>query len=311
MKTSIKRIIKTSLSPLWQSRLARLVFTRHFYRYMIIPSERVIALRKTEESLGDSYWAGRLRKFAHIVDKGLQRRDFTKGHGMTAYGQAKRALSYIRSDEYLNDPSVKWAAKRLREYEDFQKGLLPQTAREYVKTTCSYDHLINAIKTRRSLRSYVQRPVTDQTVRKIVEVIDWSPTSCNRQTARVYATNNPELVKRCTAACSGAACFTDIYAPLFFSFCADMRLYEMPHELQLPYVDVALGVQNCNLVAHSLGISMTMLTWAQHTTQQERQLRRILKIPKHYQIIVNAVAGYPDGGVDAPARKNTELILVH
>jgi hypothetical protein len=126
----------------------------------------------------------------------------------------------------------------------------------------------------------------------------------------VYATNNPELVRQCVQLHGGAACFTDIYAPLFLTFCADPRVYEMPVEVALPYVDVALGVENCALAAHCLGVSLTLLTWALHTDQQDRDLRRILGIPSHMQIIVSAVGGYPDGGVQVPARKNKELFMV-
>jgi hypothetical protein len=83
-----------------------------------------------------------------------------------------------------------------------------------------------------------------------------------------------------------------------------------PNEVALPYIDVSLGVQNCALVAHALGISLTLLTWAQQVDWQEHELRRLLDIPVHFQIIVSAAGGYPDRGVDVPVRKTKELFLV-
>jgi hypothetical protein len=152
--------------------------------------------------------------------------------------------------------------------------------------------------------------VDDKVVESITDVLDWSPTSCNRQPGRVYVTNNPHIVQQCVRLHQGAACFTDIRAPLFLTFCADPRLYDMPTEVAVPYIDVALGVENCVLVAHTLGLSLTLLTWALHSDEQDRELRRILDIPRDLQIIVSAVGGYPNGGAQVPARKRKELFIV-
>lgn len=105
--------------------------------------------------------------------------------------------------------------------------------------------------------------------------------------------------------CAGATCFSGM-ASAFFCFCADVRVYEMPHEVMLPYVDIGLGVQNCALAAHCLGVSLTMLTWAQHASEDDLKLRRLLQIPDYCLIVVNAVGGYPDGGTEVPARKRFE-----
>ena len=228
---------------------------------------------------------------------------------MRACDQAKTALSHIQSQNALEDPSVQWAVSKIREYEEFQKSMLRTPMQGYAKTTCSYKQLLSVIKTRRSICSYRNMAMSDELVHKITEVLDWCPTSCNRQTAHVYATNNPKLVRECVRLHTGAACFTDIYAPLLLVFCADTRVYG-PNEVALPYIDVSLGVQNCTLVAHALGISLTLLTWAQHVDWQERELRRFLGIPEHIQIIISAVGGYPDRGGDVPARKKKELFLV-
>lgn len=298
------------LYPFLSNRYTRVFFTYYLYRRWIAHSEATVALRRREEKLDESYWMGKLRQYAHIIDKGLHSGDFSKGHGTRVYGPAKKALSHIKSDKGLRDPSVRWAAEKIRQYEEFQSSESPGITSEYIGTTCRYEDLLNAIKTRRCIRQYVDKPVEDKVIDKITNVLDWSPTSCNRQTARVYATNNPEIVRQCVKLHAGAACFTDIYVPLFLTFCADSRLYAMPTELVMPHVDVALGVQNCVLVAHTLGLSLTLLTWANRGDWHERELRRIFSIPRHFQIIVGAVGGYPAGGAQVPARKNKELFII-
>ena len=97
--------IRTMLFPLARNRLLRKVFAYYFYRKWIVASETAFALRKDEKQSDDSYWFGMLRKYAHIVDRGLKRCDFTKGLGVRAYDQAKTALSHIQSQDTLEDPS--------------------------------------------------------------------------------------------------------------------------------------------------------------------------------------------------------------
>ncbi|MDH7513862.1 MAG: nitroreductase family protein [Clostridiales bacterium] len=207
------------------------------------------------------------------------------------------------------DPSVAWAIQKLQDYEEIQRSGSPYKPEPYISTCCKCNQLIDAIKTRRSIRWYENRPVDDETVLRIIESVNWAPSSCNRQPAKVFVTNNPELSRRCLELCSGSSGFSD-YVPLFLIFASDPRAYEMPREVMMPYIDVSLGVQNCILVAHSLGISITLLTWAQSSKQQDKQLRRLLLIPDSCQIIVNATGGYPAFGAKVPARKTIEQTIV-
>jgi len=288
----------------------RRLLERCSYLKMITQSEAIIALRKREDKLDEFYWRGKLRHYGHALDKGLHRGDFSRGRGKRAYGLVKDALSHVSSKEGRRDPSVVWAARRIEQYEDFQTNESAGIVAAYIKTTCRHDDLLDAIRTRRSVRQYLDRPIDDETIKKIASVLDWSPTSCNRQPGRVYATSNPDLVRKCTTLHRGAACFTNIYAPMFLLFCADARLYRMPVEWAMPYVDVALGVQNCVLVAHTLGISLTLLTCATLGKRDERNLRKMFGIPKYFHIVVSAIGGYPNAGAEVPVRKNTELFLM-
>jgi len=263
-----------------------------------------------EADCDESYWVGRLRQYAHIIDKGLQRPDFSKGRGIRAYDLAGEALSHIKSREALGDPCVKWASTKVNQYEQLQSEGHFSPPEEHVPTCCAFEDLRDAIMTRRSIRNYLDAPVEADVIEAITDVLDWAPTSCHRQPGRVYATNKQDIVRQCVRLHAGAACFTDMDAPLFMVFCADMRLYSMPAELVMPYIDVALGVQNCLLVAHTLGLSLTPLTWGNRESWQECELRKLLDIPRHFQVVVSAVGGYPDRGVPVPTRKRKDLCII-
>lgn len=298
-----------------ESRLSRVPGIRwllipHLYHGPLSHSEKVIRLMRDGSCMDESYWAGMLRKYAHMVDKGLHSGDFSKGRGKTAYSLAKEALAHIGPEARSTDAVVAWAAERIRLYETFQSSESPTgVSGQYQEAACSYESLLDVMTTRRSIRRYVERPVQREVVERIAAVVDLAPTSCHRQPARICATNNPDIVRECMHLHIGAACFTDIYAPLYLAFCADARLYTLPDELFSPVIDVSLGVQNCLLAAHALGLSLTPLRWAYQGQWQEERLREILGIPAYCQVIVGVVGGYPDGGAETPVRKRPELVL--
>lgn len=297
------------LSPILKISVIRQILVHYYYRNIIKPSEMVFRFRQTGGSDDEEFLMAELRKNGHLIDKGLQRSGWEPGHSSQAYAEAKSILSRLKTSRILHDPSVIWVKEIITDYENIRKSKNMISRRmDYQNTLCTLDSLLDAIHTRRSIRQYQRRPITEEIIKKIVDVINWSPTSCNRQTAKVFATNDAATVQSCLKLCPGGGGFGN-FVPLFICFCSDIRAYEMATEVMMPYIDVSLGIQNCNLVAHTLGISMTLLSWAGHTNQQDRKLRQILGINANYEVIVNAVGGYPEHGVVAPSRKTIDSTL--
>lgn len=254
------------------------------------------------------YWASMLRKYVHILDKGLNRPDFELGHSRQCYEAAINAFGKIRPP-YDSDPSVMWARKKVAEYEQRQiNPVSPGVSEIKPNSEDDYNTLMRLIRGRRSVRTYAARAVEIDKLKTIVEAVNWSPSSCNRQPAKVFIAANPSLAVECAKTCAGATCFSG--EACFVSFCADMRVYNLPEEFLLPNLDIGLGIQNCLLVAHTLGISMTLLSWSQHTHEEDGKLRLLLGIPPHCRVIVNALSGYPALEAEPPARKGLEQTLV-
>lgn len=302
------RSIKNSIIKLLPFKVSRLLFypmiVSNSYREEIGLAESILLMRHNGTNLDSEYWAAILRKCGHIIDKGLQRCDCESGHSKEFYSLAKETLGKITENRILEDPSIIWARNKIIEYEEFQEKMCQDSEyMPFVSTTCTYDQLYDVIQTRRSVRMFMDRAVPRSDVEKIVSVINWAPASCNRQTAKVFIADSPEIVRKCIGSNNGATCLSD-NIPCFISFCADTRSYEMPHEMMLPILDTALGIQNCCLTAHSLGIGMTLLNWTHHTDEQNKLLRETLGIAPYFRIIANAVLGYPAQGVPLPARKS-------
>jgi len=306
----IAKALRTVLPDRWIRVLRDPLLLPGYYRRFAAEIERAIDAVRRGEGLDDDYWAAVVRKNAHIVDKGLARRDFERGHSEAYYQQALAALGMLSEERIGSDPSLVWARAKLDQYQSCQQGCddaLPASPEEM--SPGAEAALLEVIRGRRSVRCYADRPVDERTIRRVVEVVNWAPSSCNRQTARVFATTDPALVATCKSTCAGATSFS-APIPVFLAFCADLRPYALPEEMWLPMIDVSLGVQNCCLYAQTLGLSITILSWAQSTPDDERKLRQALDIPPQFRIVLNALMGYYDRTAQTPARKPADATCV-
>lgn len=244
-----------------------------------------------------------MRKYAHIVDKGLHRSDAEPGHSRAYYNLLKHAVERLENSQYSDDATLEWAKQRLQNYEDLQDGSdTAPLCGEKPEVTVTYDQISDLIKARRTNRDFSDKAVTDDTISRLKELANWASSSCNKQPIEIYATNDADLAAECLKCCKGGTGFSK-HIPSFWVFTANVRGYVWPSEMFLPYVDVSLGAQNVFLAETTLGLSSCILSWAQKDDEEERKLRDLLSIPAHHQIIFCAVTGYAKTQFQTPARK--------
>ena len=252
-----------------------------------------------------------VRKFGHILDKGLHRSDAEKGHSQSIAAELAKHIA-IAEKVYPNDDTFIWARNKLELYNQLQlHGHIAPLEEKQEGTSLSFNELEILIKNRRSNRLFKSLQIEERVLEKLASMVNWASSSCNKQPIVLYETTNPDLAKKCLRCCKGGTGFGD-FIPAFVSFTADMRGYYLPDEAFLPAIDVALGAQNLFLAAETLGLSCCGLTWAQKDAVDEQRLRQLLNIPVQNQIIFNAVLGYPSKYYVTPIRKSTyKTLIVH
>lgn len=286
-----------------------------FYRhYSIVPGlmflelRRILAIIRHRIRYADDpeVLLSGIRMRAHIVDKGLQVDNWEVGRSRAHYLQLCNDIEKLKDSSLGSDPSFKWALQKKAEYENAQIiGRCELTIKRDPLHTIAKEDLVTLMRNRRSIRTFENRQIPDGILRELADVIKWSPTSCNRQPARLFITQNPEKVAACLQQCVGATCFGDAL-PSFIAVCADTRFYTT-RDRNLPFIDVSLGVQNMLLLAHAQGIEGTILNWLHHTTREEVNLRAVLEIPEYYLIAFNLIIGYPAKSAPVPGRKGENL----
>lgn len=248
-----------------------------------------------------------IRKFGHIIDKGLHREDVVPGHSKAYFNDLKALVNKIKKTEYADEPTVIWAQEKLAIYESLQTH--PEQFKPFrhsiAVSSITFEQLEQLIKERRSNRCFTSQPITSETIAKLKDVANWAANSCNKQPIRIFVANEQSLAKECLKCCIGGTGFGE-NIPSFWCFTANVRGYVWPSEMYLPSIDTSLGAQNVFLAAQTVGITGTILSWGQHTNDDDKRLRSLLNIPNDYSIIFCAVMGYAEYGYLAPSRKNAE-----
>ena len=278
-----------------------IIIVPSYYKSIIEENEKYLTYSLKEDIHKDILL---MRKYAHIIDKGLHRSDASPGHSGNYANLLREIIERLSISYYKEDPTFLWAKSKLEYYDLLQSS--PEKFKnfkaEVPKCNITFEQLYEVITQRRSNRDFQERVIDQTTADKLTSIANWASSSCNKQPIEIYTALNPKLAKECLACCKGGTGFSD-YIPSLWVFTADSRGYIWPSEMYLPYIDVSLGVQNLLLAAHTLGISGTILSWAQKSLEEEIALRKLLKIPKEYIIICCAVLGYAKRHFLTPSRK--------
>jgi len=143
--------------------------------------------------------------------------------------------------------------------------------------------LIKAIKTRRSVRSFLDKKIPKDELNKIIESANWAPSACNIQGWRFIVLDNQEIINKIIE--------MDAAYLLNKPHTGILVLYDNRTD-NLEYKDniqsAAAAIQNMLLTAHSLNIGSC---WVCHLPTK-KQLRKLLKIPRNYDPIAYISLGY-------------------
>jgi nitroreductase len=148
-------------------------------------------------------------------------------------------------------------------------------------------HVLDAIKTRRSVRKYQNRPVPDELVDKLLAAAMQAPSARNQQPWQFAIIDDPKILAEIPAFMPNAAMAA--HAPLAILICGDLSLETSPGYW---VVDCAAAAQNVLLAAHGLELGAV---WCGVYPREPRMdgLRRLLGLPENVVAHSLVVLGYP------------------
>lgn len=158
--------------------------------------------------------------------------------------------------------------------------------------------LMQAIRERRSVRRFLDRPVPVDMLPVLAEALARAPSAGNHQSRHFLFVTDTEL--RC---CVAAACTQRFVAtaPLLLVACADRRLrrqYGARGAEEYTLLDVAAALQNYLLAAHAAGLATCWVA-----SFRAQALRRALHLPHYLRPVAVVPTGYAGEQPAAPPRR--------
>ncbi len=161
---------------------------------------------------------------------------------------------------------------------------------------------LQAIATRRSIRKFLGKPVSSDTVRMLLEAAMFAPSAGNEQPWQFIVLDDRKLLDEVPSICANASMCRQ--SPLAILVCGDKAFERYP---EFWVQDCSAAVENLLLAAHALGLGAV---WAGVYPLNDRVevFRRRLGLPEEITPFALVALGYPNEAPATPKRYNEERV---
>ncbi|MCD6568144.1 MAG: nitroreductase family protein [Dehalococcoidia bacterium] len=174
--------------------------------------------------------------------------------------------------------------------------------------------IMEAIRTRRSIRSYKTEPVKEESINSVLDAARWAPSWANTQCREFIVVKEGETRRRLaeTLPLWNSARLAIAQAPVLIVACARLgRSGFIDGELNTDkgdwyMFDVALAMQNLTLAAHALGLGTVHVG-----AFDAREAARILQVPAGVVVVEMTPLGYPAEDGRTPHREPLSEMVFH
>lgn len=174
--------------------------------------------------------------------------------------------------------------------------------------------VMEAIRTRRSIRKFRNKPVEEEKLRAVLEAVRQAPSWANLQCWRFVVVKNPVVRAKISNLSYVEAFFAPkgykanpakkalAEAPALIVACADPEQSGELGEQYYYLTDMGVASQNLMLAAHDQGLGTVFVG-----VFDEEKVRDLLGVPPNIRIVGLFPLGYPEGELkEGPSRKPLE-----
>jgi nitroreductase len=166
--------------------------------------------------------------------------------------------------------------------------------------------LSEAIKSRRSIRSYLKQDLPQETVNKLLEAARWAPSAGNVQPWTFVVAKSQQTKRSLSLAAYGQKDLEE--APVVIVVCADEKRAEQSYGVRGKTLyciqDTAAATQNILLTAHALGLGSCWIG-----AFKEDEVKKIIKAPREMRPVALIPVGYPNETPHARDRRPLNKIM--
>lgn len=160
--------------------------------------------------------------------------------------------------------------------------------------------LLQAIKERRSVRSFTDRKIQREKLEKIFDAARWAPSACNKQMWEFVVVESPETRKKIVKEGRAHFFIANAGAVIYVLYPKDVT---PEHGANIQ--SAAAAIQNMILYAHQEGLGTV---WAV-ACGDRKVVREILDIPDKYLIVAAVAIGYAERKPKPPKRRDLRDVV--
>lgn len=165
--------------------------------------------------------------------------------------------------------------------------------------------IMDTIKQRRSVRDFIDKPLSEDAIDAFIEALRWAPSAGNLQSRKFYFVFNPEIKTLLSKAALEQKFIAR--AGLVVVACADHRIASRYGERGVNLYciqDVSASIQNLLLVCHDMGLGACWVG-----AFREEEVRSILNLGDELRPVAIIPIGYPGHVPKPPARLPKEKVV--
>ena len=170
--------------------------------------------------------------------------------------------------------------------------------------------LMEIIKSRKSIRTYQDKPLPKEVVRDILEAAKYAPTARNMQELEYRVVTNKALMDKLSKGIADALQLEGLplkgppgAKPRFFYDAPLLIVVIAPKDNPWATTDAALAVQNILLYATSIDLGACFIGMAKFI-EKDKELCKLVNIPDNMTIVAAVICGYP--AEDPPPREKKQ-----
>jgi nitroreductase len=159
--------------------------------------------------------------------------------------------------------------------------------------------VLDAIRTRRSIRKYTKDPVEDEKIQTCLEAAQWAPSASNKQPWNFIVVRNEETRKKLSEMHPYGRFMRD--SPVVFVVLGDPDLNPKYY-----LMDACIATQNLLLAAHAQGLGTCWMGVIDASF--EKDMKTLLKIREPLRILCCVSMGYPDESRTSSRRPLSDIV---
>lgn len=163
--------------------------------------------------------------------------------------------------------------------------------------------VFEAIQSRRSIRSYLPKPIEDEKLYRLLEAARLAPGARREQDFKMIIVSDDKLKEELASACEGQRFLVE--APVVLVMCSTNDRNMLCGQPVRP-IDCSIALSFMLLEAEELGLGMCWLG-----AFKADEVQRILEVPNNYKIFAVVPIGYPARSGSKTSRKDMKDLVVY